>query len=287
MRDSSTMDELFDRYTRKEINKKEFEGLIFRYILENYQRFHLFDWNKDKCTEYLCWLYPRLSRAIESYKNTGASFDAYISAMVHWSAREYRTRETDHRITEYACWKAKAEEMAVCDQEPEYPESRAPIPPVPNPRQVLVLLLKTYFYLSEDFLSRAAPALGIEKEKLRHLVEELRALRLRRDEEIRGLRERIHCQYYRCIAFEKRMESLSEDSARYIKTGEKLVRARARLGTMKARLASIRVEATNRQIAEVLGIPKGTVDSNLYAVKQRFTKHTGGLSCPEGGPCLS
>jgi DNA-directed RNA polymerase specialized sigma24 family protein len=288
MQDPSTMDELFERYTRREISKKEFEGLIFQFVLENYQRFHLFDWNKDKCTEYLCWLYPRLSRAIDSYKNTGASFDAYISAMIHWSAREYRTRETDHRITEYACWKAKAEEMAVSSPEPEYPERRAPIPLVPNPRQVLVLLLKTYFYLSEDFLSRAAPALGMSKEKLRNLVEELRKLRLRRDEEIRGLRERIHCQYYRCIAFEKRMESVSEDSAHHIKMKEKLIRARARLRTMKARLASIRMEATNRQIAEVLGVPKGTVDSNLHALKRKFAEYPGdGPACPEGDPGLS
>jgi hypothetical protein len=288
MQDSSTIDELFERYTRRELSKKEFEGRIFQFVLQNYQRFHLFDWNEDKCAEYLCWLYPRLSRAIDNYKNTGASFDAYISAMIYWSAREYRTRETDHRITEYACWKAKAEEIAVSSPEPEYPERRAPLPPVPNPRQVLVLLLKTYFYLSEDFLSRAAPALGIDKEKLRCMVEELRSLRLRRDEEIQGLRERIHSQYYRCIAFEKRMESVSEDSAYYIKMREKLNRARIRLGTMKVRLAKIRMEATNRQIAKVLGVPKGTVDSNLHALKRKFAEGTGGGSaCPERDPGLS
>ncbi|MDR3168040.1 MAG: hypothetical protein LBT93_08850 [Treponema sp.] len=288
MQDISNLDELFNQYSRGTLSKKELEGLIFRFILENYQRFHLFDWNKDKCTDYLCWLYPRLSRAIGTYKNTGASFDAYIGALVHWSAREYRTREMDHYITEYACWKAKAEEMEVCSPEPEYLETCVPIPRVTNPRQVLVLLLKTYFYVSEDFLSRAAPALGMGEKKLRQLVEKIRTLRLRRDEEIRGLQERIHCQYYRCIAFEKRLESLSEGSVRYIKMQERVARAKTRLTTMKARLGAMRAEATNRQIAEVLGVPKGTIDSNLYAIKQKFAENTGkDPSCPGGTPCLS
>jgi hypothetical protein len=270
MHDFSSLDELFNRYSRGDLSKKEFEELIFRFIIKNRQRFRLFDWNEDKCVDYLCWLYPRLSRAVETYKNTGASFDAYIGALVHWSAREYRTREAEHKITEYACWKAKAEELTVHNPEPEYSEIRVPVQPFPNPRQVLILLLKSYFYVSEDFLSRAAPALGMGKEKLRQLVDELRKLRLRRDEEIRGLRERIFCQYYRCLAFEKKLDLLPKGSVHYSRMEGRVLRARTRLAAMKTRLASMRMEATNRQIAEVLGIPKGTVDSSLHSIKQKF-----------------
>jgi DNA-binding CsgD family transcriptional regulator len=292
MYDFTSLDELFNRYSQGDLSKKEFEELIFRFIIKNYQRFRLFDWNQDKCVDYLCWLYPRLSRAVETYKNTGASFDAYIGALVHWSAREYRTREAEHKITEYACWKAKAEEMAVHNPEPEYLEIRPPVKPFPNPRQVLILLLKSYFYVSEDFLSRAAPALGMGKEKLRQLVDELRKLRLRRDEEIRGLKERIFCQYYRCLAFEKKLELLPKDSVYYIRMQGRVLRARTRLTAMKARLASTRMEATNRQIAEVLGIPKGTVDSSLYSIKRKLIGTTGfpprdnAPSCPGGNSGL-
>ncbi|MDR2103179.1 MAG: hypothetical protein LBP42_03635, partial [Treponema sp.] len=138
MEKTSSLSELFNQYSQGDLTQKELEGLIFRFILENYRRFHLFDWGKDKCVDYLCWLYPRLSRAIRTYKNTGASFEAYIGSLVHWSAREYRSREADHYVTEYACWQAKAEEMAVANAEPEYIETAAPVKPVSNPRQVLV-----------------------------------------------------------------------------------------------------------------------------------------------------
>jgi DNA-directed RNA polymerase specialized sigma24 family protein len=39
---------------------------------------------------------------------------------------------------------------------------------------------------------------------------------------------------------------------------------------MRRRLRSIRLDPSNRQVAEVLGVPKGTIDSNLYAVKSKW-----------------
>jgi DNA-directed RNA polymerase specialized sigma24 family protein len=41
---------------------------------------------------------------------------------------------------------------------------------------------------------------------------------------------------------------------------------------MKKRLGKMRTAASNRMIAEVLGVPLGTVDSSLYAIKNRATK---------------
>jgi hypothetical protein len=49
-------------------------------------------------------------------------------------------------------------------------------------------------------------------------------------------------------------------------------RARKRFYTMRKRLEGMRLSASNRMIAEVLGIPRGTVDSSLFAIKNRRSK---------------
>jgi DNA-directed RNA polymerase specialized sigma24 family protein len=280
MQEMLPLNKLFEQYTLGILQKKELEGLIFQYILEHYQCFHLYRWNKDECTDYLCWLYPRLSRAIENYRETGSSFDAYIRSIVHWSAREYRFREADHHITEYACWDAKTMDMVAYCPEPEYRETPPVFKPVSNPRQVLVLLLKSYYFISEDFLARIAPAIGINKEKLGLLIDELRKRRLERDEETRTLQERIYTQYYRCLTLTQRINAAPEGSAFREKMEQCLNRAKTRLKRMRKRLGAIRLEASNRQVAEVLGIPKGTVDSNLYAVKSKWKNTEGPLSQP-------
>ena len=47
-------------------------------------------------------------------------------------------------------------------------------------------------------------------------------------------------------------------------------RARKRYYSMKKRLGGIRAGATNKMIAEIMGIPKGTVDSGIYFLKTRL-----------------
>jgi RNA polymerase sigma factor (sigma-70 family) len=268
-----SLNSMLQDYHRGCINKKELEGKIFVYIHAHPHRFFPSQWNVDNCEDFISWLYPRLSRAVDRYEDQGASFDAYIVTVIRLSAKEYGLQKKDHRIIEKTWWRTKAVEMAVCEnEEEEYIAGIEETPPpekVSNPRQMLMLLLKSYYYLSEDHLSRLAPALGMAKEELSHMVEHLRILRLQRDEAIRSLTERVHSQFYRCLTFEKRLEAAAIHSAHWVKMKKCLETARKRLVSMRRRLSQMRTEASNRQVAKIMGVAKGTIDSNLYAVRHR------------------
>ena len=108
MKCEKPLSDLYQEYVMCKIRKKELEGKIFQYLLDNQERFHIFKGNSDRWNEYLSWLYSRLSRAIDLYRDMGSSFDAYITSLVHRAAKEYRCRETDHYVTEYTCWQARA-----------------------------------------------------------------------------------------------------------------------------------------------------------------------------------
>ncbi|MDR0562321.1 MAG: hypothetical protein LBG73_06490 [Spirochaetaceae bacterium] len=279
-----SLDELYTRYTLGDLTKREFEGCIFKHILTNYRQFYLSKWNKDQCADYLGGLYPRLSLAIDAYKNVGSSFEHYIKSKLYWFVKEVRSRSSDHRVAEYACWENRAvdQHSLLYYYESEYLETlflesglakKSPAKTIPNPRQILILLLKSYFFVSDDFASRIAPDLGLTKKKLIQMLDALRKQRFDRDQEIRQLKDRLHSQYYRCISFEQRLKAVPEGSSHHEIMKGRLQRARQRYDSMKKRYASVNVEATNRQIADVLGIPKGTVDSNLYALKQKIKRH--------------
>jgi hypothetical protein len=267
---------LMRHYSQGLLNKKEVEGRIFQFILDNTRRFHLFNWEKDKCADYLCWLYPRLSKAIDHYKDKGSSFETYIGSLVYWSAREYRSREQDHQIKEYVCWKTMAQDMVAREGAPLYLDSEKKAFKNESgkkirPKEILILLLKSYSFISDDFLECAAPITGVKPEKLRKMIAVLKNIREKHDEDLRELKMCIHSQYYRCINFEKRLAGAPKDSVVYEKMKERLDRARIRLANMKKRLSKTRPDASNRQVAAVLGIPKGTVDSCLSALKKKFT----------------
>jgi hypothetical protein len=269
MRNTLPLSKLLTRYSLGLISRKDFESRIFQFILDNRQEFCPYSWDEEEFMDFLCASYPRFSRAIDNYRDTGASFDAYIASLVRWGIRETRTRQTDRRIVEYACWEAKSlDEAAVQEEEEVYSEPEPAFGEVDNPRQVLVLLLKSYHYMSADFLERVSPALNIDKEKLRDLIDGLRELRLKREEDIRALQERIYTQFYHCMIFEKKLRSAAPDSGRYEKLWNRLNRTRRRLKSMRARLAKIKTAASNRQVAQVLESAKGTIDAHLFTLKE-------------------
>jgi hypothetical protein len=147
-----------------------------------------------------------------------------------------------------------------------------------NPWHLLMLLLKSYRFVSDDFLERFSGALGMDIQTLKQLIEDLRKLRAEREEEIRKCREALHLQYYRCLAFEKRLAMSVPGTSSHEKMQHYCERAWRRMANMKERLRGIRANATNRQVGKVLGIPRGTVASGLYALKTRWEACNGGTT---------
>ena len=276
MKNEKFLSDLYQSYITGNLSKRDIEGKIFQYLLNNFERYHVFNGNRDRWNDFLSWLYPRIARAIDLYRDVGSTFDAYITSLVHRAAKEYRCRESDHNMTEYACWRTKAEEMALYESEPEYFESpkAVSLPEDINPRQILFLLLKSYFFVSDDFVKRVAKAIGMKTEVVQSMVDELRRRRSKREAEILDFRERLHCQHYRYIAYQRRMMNTQQGTEYHTRMKYRFERARKRFYAMKKRLGGMRMSASNRMIADVLGIPRGTVDSSLSAIKNRLISHS-------------
>jgi hypothetical protein len=303
MQKAITLSDLRSEYLSGRMERKTLEGLIFQYLLNNFDWHRLFNGEKERWVDFLGWFYPRLSRAVDCYKERQANFDTYISTIVQWSSKEYKIREAEHKATEYVFWKARAEELQACCHEPEYPEEISLDIPVENtglrflsreealgkkpspeetaiktciaqakisPKQILFLVLKSYYFMTDDYLNRIAEIARIEKKELQNLIDKLHEMRSKREAHIRDLQERIYSQYYRCLAFEKRLSSTYEGTAKHVKLTHCLDNARKRFQSMKERLSLVRVDATNQQIATLLNIPKGTVDSALHNIREKW-----------------
>jgi len=284
-----TLNELYADYAAGLMKKKDFEGSIFKTIQENVHCFGLVGWNREDSDDYISSLYPRISRAIDAYQETGASFESYIGSMVRLTAREYRSRQMRGYCEETAAWIAHLPEMYVCENEMEYDEHTTEtegLIKLNNPRQLLILILKCSNHISADFLEKISPRLGIEPDSLSEMIDNLRQQYEKRAADILALREKINSQFYRCILYEKKLQTLMSDSPlaqrlnRYLKTG------RSRLEKTRRRLAHSRVDPSNSEIAKLLGISKGTVDSVLYNLRLQGTPYPVTDERSEAVPCL-
>ena len=271
MKNTTSLNTLYADYSAGLLEKRGFEGEIFKTLHAGKHRLYLPGLSREDRDDYISWLYPRISRAISAYQDTGSSFEAYIGTLIRMSVKEYRMRQVRSYVTESSAWIAQIPDMYACESEPQYNESVAVDTDKPvrlrNHRQHLILVLKCCNYVSDDFLEKVSPKLGLEPEVLRKMVGSLREMRVKREREIDLLRERAACQFFRCIVYERSLRAMPDNCITAQRLKERLKRGRNRLANMRKQLTRARLDPSHRQIAKILGIAKGTVDSALHNLK--------------------
>jgi len=268
MQNTITLNKLFADYSAGALEKKKLEGEIFRAIKKG--MCHLANWDKEDNDEYLSWLYPRIRQAIGSYRETGSSFDTYIGSIVRMTVKEFRSRKVRTYLAESAAWMSALPDMYTGEEQPEYAAAEEEInEKLIHPRQLLILILKCCCYISDDFIERAIPLLKIPAEELDKMVGFLRKMREKRERYTMMLQEKANYQFYRCIYYEKKLQILPENSIAAQRITERIERGRGRLVNLRERIAKRYAGPSNHQIARLLGVSKGTVDSVLYRLKTR------------------
>jgi hypothetical protein len=279
----SVINKLYTNYSKGKISREIFEGSVYNFFTYNQEKTCLCHWQRDEYEDYLSWFYPRLHKAVNSYVDVGSSFEAFINKFILTSSKEYRFNATIKNITEYSTWSARIPELYVYEEPPDYSHentgARERITRLiterggrKNTRRLLALVLKCYYYVSDDFMDSIAPKMGIDKNELALMMKKMREIRRERDDKIYLMKERLYCQYYRCLAYEKRLALAGDNERASGNLKIKAEKSRKRLESMRKRLLAIRVEATNRQVAEVIGVKKGTVDSSLHSLKTKWKK---------------
>lgn len=291
MKDENPIHELYQTYIRGEASRDALEGGIFRFIRDHPWRFKLGRWDPEDREEFIADLYPAIKKAIDRYQDRGATFDAYFGTIVRWSSISYRIKRKEERAMEAAYWNQRVAETAN-DPEAEYraeyrdedyrgdEEPRRP-DPAKKRRQVLALTLKCCVHVSDDFCERIAAKLSLDAVYLKQKMDAARALVAQRVKRYDDLEERAAAQFYRSLVLKARIAASVEGSARKEKYQRSLAIARRRIGLYREEAARIRLEASNKEVAEVLGVPKGTIDASIFFLKRSCTPlHT------VGDPCL-
>ncbi|MDR1868162.1 MAG: hypothetical protein LBQ77_07885 [Treponema sp.] len=277
MQKNININDLIQHYRDGDIDRKELEEKIFRYINQQPHQFHL-RFEKEERLDFLTWLYPRIHRAIDRYEDKGRTFEDYMGALIHWAIKEYFLLERKRTVSEEVYWTNEGSWL-VQNEGSSYANDEN-LPPlcvtnkrlVKNKRQMLIMLLKSYRFVSEEFIDRIIPYLGVEKEKVQTLLSIIREKNIQREERVHRLQEAVKRHYYRYLVAEQKLTLIPKESEQYEEAKQRRDNARKRLNNSRTKLNIVSKRASNRQIAEVLGIPKGTVDSNVFLARKRITK---------------
>lgn len=253
--------------------------------------------DEDARSEFVLWLYPQLERIVERFDPQKASYLTYVSVGVKY--RYLRFCAEKGRAAEIRR-AAEDEEMKLCDGWDE-DEQCACEPPAAYTageeagvaarvleragksesakrrmaRDILLLALKSTFYLSEDLIEKVAVFCEIPREDLEKLLETVRRDYGARQGAYEEMRLRKHCYYIRAFNCSKKLYeinlppgSLDSEKARSVeKERDFCERQSARLSL---RMEKMQRNPSNRYLAALLGMPRGSVNSALARIKKHL-----------------
>lgn len=262
--------------------------------------------SEEDSAEFLLRFYPRISGLIERYREQGATFESYLTASLRWQLRSFAATRAGERIRAVTAT-ARDTACEITGHEPighptdpvdpaERPASRSRVTPHPpatrrpahrptslalTPRgpdgtrlsageaqRLLCLALKSRGAFAAGSLERFASMVGCTPgwledryHELRLVTEELRAKRAR-------LRARRDEAWFRLRCIETRiLQSIPSEVAALREQRERWHHRYERARSLLERTPS---GPTHAQIAAVLGLKKGTVDSSIYTIRQEL-----------------
>ncbi len=251
-------------------------------------------WDEDQCSDFFCYFFPKVPGLIRRFTYQGRPFEVYLIACIRWrlktyaksmahSAARYRaTREpsfwphlvressteyTHSHITEHAPNASVSEHASRMFKVEEDGVIRDPV----SKRRVLFLLLKTALEIDDEMIEKVVRLTGIDRDWTFCKIQELKACMSDRLSRLELLRGRRNHAFYRIHYLKERLGVEVEES-KIAELTSCLLQEEAHLRRAIATISKIPMAPTHRDIASVLGIPKGSVDSALYYIRNLFTE---------------
>lgn len=243
--------------------------------------------DEDDSGEFLLFLYPRFLRFIENFSPAGKPFENYFRRSLRWQIKSYATRMKNRRA------RYKAEECpglwpdgCVYGEEevresgtlygPEFFDRSGEEPSIADTRKrrLVVLALKGCTGMDDHQLERVARQIGISPPWLVLQRDRLEERLRKKDPRLATLRRRRNTAFATIVQVQGELSGCIEPRRR-ARLAHRLKVHRKRLETARALLSRVPLRPTNDEIALILGIPKGSVDSTMYYLrKQKGLRHT-------------
>ena len=271
------------------------DDLVRRIALEiyTYPRRRL-GWEEDDCSDFFSYFYPKLPALIRRFTYQGKPFEAYLCTTLKWQLKTFAARKHLNAVksrvvseegfggveTLYSA-PVEAESLEIAESSPVYPEKIRrvfhiePDGVIRNEvwrKRILFLTMKGAFDLDAPTVDRVAGLTGYERNWLAGCAQELVARMATRHDRLHALCARRNHAYFRIYYLHERLSSPNSPANR-----DNLLRIlsneRKRLSRAIDDINRVPRTPTHHDIAEVLEVPKGSVDSALYYLRNQLRKH--------------
>lgn len=245
-------------------------------------------WSEDECGDFLCHFYPRIKRMIASFEDRGKPFEALLSVALKWQMKGYALNRTKQQKQErflrtVALWNMPDSESTgefVEESPDEFSPSikqvlkideRGVISNSGLRNRLLFLLLLDAKYVSERHVQVISRLTGYTVYWLEEKLEKARQLLINREQKLKAYRNRQYSALFELYHIQERLLDCLDPEEREVLSGQ-LEHISIKVRKAEEGIRKNSRGPSHREIAEILQVPKGTVDSGLYYLRKKLSK---------------
>jgi len=242
--------------------------------------------SEDDRSEFLCRFYPRIPSMIFRFKYQGKPFESYLNVTLKWQLKTFISRKlkanTEQKV--FTCrnfWATEEERYgAVAEIPPSFsPKLRETLQigkndKIKDPAISKRLLYLTLKGLTKDNISlveHVANLTGYDRKWLFHCLEALENKRELKISRLKKLQSKRNSQFFKIYRIHRKLLHESEPAKKLL-LADKLLIEKKRLQLAISEIRSIPLAPTHQDIADVLKVPKGSIDSGIYYLKNALRK---------------
>ncbi|MCK5673506.1 MAG: hypothetical protein KAH95_09025 [Spirochaetales bacterium] len=275
-----------DRVLKHRHSKKGFDELVkiislhVYSILRNYYKM-----DDDERSDFFCTFYPKIPGIIKRYKDNGIVFDGYLNKSIIWSIKAYRSAESKQRSLQKASF---TEPFFLVSPENDFTETiEIPMSISKSARKALRLeekgevlsdtikqrILYIYLieanYMDERLKDSIIQITGYKRKWLDTCADKLKTKVERRLDRIRNIRNRRNSAFFKFHILQEKI-SFAENDNEKNKLKEEISKLRKKIYKMNMIISKAPTRPTHKDIADVLKIPRGSIDSGIHYIKTSF-----------------
>ena len=256
---------------------------VYRFPLKAYR------WKEDECSDFFSFFFPKIENIIETFQMRGVPFEAYLIKTLRLQIKTFAAKRIADEIymkliknREFWPYEKIIESSSCLETSESYNRHTSFIISVVEKilspcgtiecrdktlkKRALMLVLKKSRVVSPEDIEALSPMLGCSERWLSSSIAILREKLDEKNEKRKIMEERrnrrflrlcvLHEQFYTCDNCEKRNQLYSD-----------IARTKAYMENLKTRIEQLSDEPTHQEIAEIMNLPKGSVDSGLFYLK--------------------
>jgi hypothetical protein len=274
---------------------KGYDELIYKIGLEVYKFPRVrCRWDEDLSGDFFCYFFPRIPGIIERFTFTGRPFEVYLVSCLKWQMKSFlsrqiqddRKRRVIERISAGDAYNQTEREYYAFEvdegEEPYLPlfqtilktDKEGKIEEEPFKRRLLYLALSSCENVSEHIMTRISIMTAIPRSKIEELMNALSTRTEKAKLRMRRLQNRRNGNYFRIVYIHEELSRNPDPALRDILV-ETLKKEKRKFEFACRELWNLQAGPSHRDIAEVLGIPKGSVDSGIYYIRHAYRRFAG------------